>query len=619
MKQINSVTDMLLEQGLIAEKQLEYAKRVHSKLADPPPLLSVLKELRFIDDSIINKAISHNKGKHLPLGELLIELGHIKRQDLERVLEIQKKNPSKRFGQILVETNMIDEMKLYELISCQMRLPLIDIEDIKPDISFFRPAAIRTFQQHDFIPLKRNEDGSVTVIFSDPFNKEHLDAARQILGEVQKAIAPMTVIRAALASVRENIKTTDEGKQLENTVVQIVDNLIELAIKEGASDIHIEPMKSRFRVRFRIDGVLIPQEDIDFTIRHAVTSRIKVIAGADIAEKRRHQDGRIIFGNEENPIDIRVSLYSTVHGEKIVMRLLNRQGKLLDINSIGLAPRQIQILKEDVLDAPSGIVLVTGPTGSGKTTTLYAAVQYLNNINTCIITAEDPAEYIIDGIAQCSINPKINVTFEDTLKHIVRQDPDVVVIGEIRDKFSAETAIQAALTGHKVLTTFHTEDTIGGLLRLLNMNIEAFLISSTVVSVLAQRLLRKVCDNCKQDHKLSPEELRRLRYDPSEGKGLVFARGSGCSKCNFTGYRGRIVVCELLVLNEDVKDAIILRKTSYEIRRISIESSGLVTLLEDGIVKASLGLTSFEEIIRMLPRLDRPRAVAKLKRIHGIF
>ena len=300
------------------------------------------------------------------------------------------------------------------------------------------------------------------------------------------------------------------------------------------------------------------------------------------------------------------------------MRLLNRQDTLLDINAIGLSPKQTQIFKEDVLDAPSGVVLVTGPTGSGKTTTLYAAVEYLNNINTSIITAEDPAEYIIDGIAQCSINPKINVTFEDTLKHIVRQDPDVIVIGEIRDRFSAETAIQAALTGHKVLTTFHTEDTIGGLLRLLNMNIEAFLISSTVVCVLAQRLLRKVCPWCKTEHRLAPDELRRLRYDPSRIKSVVFAKGKGCGECNFTGYKGRIVVCELLVLNEEVKNAILMRKTSYEIRRISIDTSGLVTLLEDGIVKASLGLTSFDEIIRMLPRLDKPRPIPQLKRLQGI-
>ncbi len=614
-----TLADILLDQGVVTEKQFDYAKRVCSKLPDNPPLLSVLKELKFIDDDQIINAISKARDTYIPLGELLIELGMITRADLERVLAIQTEHPEKRIGQILVETNLIDEKKLYELIACQMHLTLVDLEEWEPDFSFFKPAAMRIFREHDFIPVKRDVEGKVLVAFADPLDKEHLEAARHILGDTDRAIAPLTAIRAALASVKSAMSDHSVASSEENVVVRIVDRLLEDAISKGASDIHVEPMKNRLRVRYRQDGVLLPQDDIDFELRLAVTSRIKVLAGADIAEKRRHQDGRILFGDDDNPVDIRVSIYSTVHGEKIVMRLLNRQGKLLDINSIGLAPRQTQVFKEDVLDAPSGIVLITGPTGSGKTTTLYAAVQYLNNINTSIITAEDPAEYIIDGISQCSINPKINVTFEDTLKHIVRQDPDVIVIGEIRDRFSAETAIQAALTGHKVLTTFHTEDTIGGLLRLLNMNIEAFLISSTVVSVLAQRLLRRVCPACSQEHRLSPDELRRLRYDPATGKGLTFARGAGCSQCNFTGYSGRTVVCELLVLNEAVKDAIISRKTSYEIRRISIDTSNLVTLLEDGIVKASMGLTSFEEIIRMLPRLDKPRPVAQLKRIQGIY
>ena len=619
MKTHTTVSDILLKQGVVTEKQLEYAKRICSKLPDSPPILTVLKELKYVDDSQIINAISNSPDNYIPLGELLIELGIITRQDLERVLAIQREHPEKRIGQILVESNLIEEKKLYEIVACQLNMPLVDLHEIEPDLSLFRPAALKVFMQDDFFPVSRNPDGSVTVAFADPLNKEQINTAKQILGNIEMAIAPLTAIRASLAGVRSALQDSSAIAAEENVVVRIVDDLITEAIKAGASDIHVEPMKHRVRVRFRQDGVLIPRDDIDYDMRLAVTSRIKVLAGADIAEKRRHQDGRILFGSEEEPIDIRVSFYSTVHGEKIVMRLLNRQGKLLDINSIGLAPRQLQVFKEEVLEAPSGIVLVTGPTGSGKTTTLYAAVQYLNNINTSIITAEDPAEYIIDGIAQCSINPKINVTFEDTLKHIVRQDPDVIVIGEVRDRFSAETAIQAALTGHKVLTTFHTEDTIGGLLRLLNMNIEAFLISSTVVSVLAQRLLRKICPACSQEHQLSSDELRRLRYNPAETKGLKFAKGAGCSQCNFTGYRGRVVICELLVLNEAVKDAIINRKTSYEIRRISIETSNLVTLFEDGIVKASMGLTSFEEIIRMLPRLDKPRSVGQLKRIQGIF
>ena len=317
-------------------------------------------------------------------------------------------------------------------------------------------------------------------------------------------------------------------------------------------------------------------------------------------------------------MDIRVSIYATIHGENIVMRLLNNREALMSVKDIGMTPRMLELLLRDALDAPSGVVMVTGPTGSGKTTTLYAAVNYLNDANTSIITAEDPVEYVIDGISQCSINAKINVSYADTLKHIVRQDPDVIVIGEIRDTFSAEVAINAALTGHKVLTTFHTEDSIGGLIRLLNMNIEAFLISSTVVSVVAQRLVRRVCPRCAEDHVLTPHELARLGYQPAEAAGLTFKRGRGCPACRHMGYRGRVAVFELLVLNELVRDAVLSRKTAYEIRRVCIEASGLVTLVEDGIAKAAAGLTTFEEIIRQLPRLSRPRPIGELRRLLGV-
>jgi len=277
----------------------------------------------------------------------------------------------------------------------------------------------------------------------------------------------------------------------------------------------------------------------------------------------------------------------------------------------------LQRYLEDVLDTPSGVVIITGPTGSGKTTTLYGSLTYLNDPGTSIITAEDPVEYVIEGISQCSINPKINLNYEDTLKSIVRQDPDIIVIGEVRDKFSAETAIQAALTGHKVLTTFHTEDSIGGLLRLLNMDIEAFMISSTVVSVVAQRLLRRICPHCATDQVLTPHQMRRLGYESREIRPLALKFGRGCGSCGFLGYRGRVAVFELLVLNDMVKDALIAHRTSYEIRRISAESTGLVTLLEDGIQKALHGWTTFDEIIRELPRLSKPRPPEELDRLLG--
>ena len=339
---------------------------------------------------------------------------------------------------------------------------------------------------------------------------------------------------------------------------------------------------------------------------------------ADIAEKRRHQGGRIDFHASGEEVDLRVSFYVTVHGEKIVMRLLRRQANLLNIEDIGMPARMLTRFRDEALDCPSGVVLVTGPTGSGKTTTVYSCINYLNRPDVSIITAEEPVEYVVDGIAQCSIDPKINLTFEETLRHIVRQDPDVVVIGEIRDTFSAQVAVQAALTGHKVLTTFHTEDSIGGLVRLMNMEVDVFLISSTVVCVLAQRLLRKVCPTCKMPYQVTPADLRILGYTPRDIQDGNFQKGFGCNECAYTGYKGRIAVHEMLILDEAVRDAILEKKTSYQIRKIGIESTGLVTLMETGIALAATGTTTLQEVVRCLPRLHKPRSLPILRTLLGL-
>jgi len=400
--------------------------------------------------------------------------------------------------------------------------------------------------------------------------------------------------------------------------VEIVDAIILAAIEQDASDIHIEPMHDRIRVRFREDGVLAHHKDFPLDIVPSLTSRLKIMCNADIAERRRHQGGRILFEHKSGELDLRVSFYVTVHGEKIVLRLLNRQNQLFDLKELGMSRRMLDRFKEDAIDLPSGVVIVTGPTGSGKTTTIYSSINYLNDPQNSIITAEEPVEYVIPGISQCSIDPKINLTFDETLRHIVRQDPDIVVIGEIRDSFSAGVAVQAALTGHKVLTTFHTEDSIGGLVRLLNMDIDAFLISSTVVCVVAQRLLRRVCKSCAMPYQLTPVELRRLHYGPEDVVGVEFRKGRGCPDCRYSGYKGRVAIFELLILEEPVRDAILARKTSHQIRSISIESTGLVTLLEDGIVKAATGITTVEEVLRCLPRLHRPRPLAELRHLLGV-
>jgi type IV pilus assembly protein PilB len=388
----------------------------------------------------------------------------------------------------------------------------------------------------------------------------------------------------------------------DDTVVQLVDHIIARAIEEGASDIHIEPMSDRIRLRYRIDGVLVYKTDLPKESLSRITSRIKILAECNITEHQRHQGGRILIKVGGREYDLRLSLYVTVHGECVVLRVLNKEMGLIGLDELGMNATMLERFRTDVLDLPTGVVLITGPTGSGKTTSLYSSIEYCNNVNTKVITAEDPVEYMIDGIIQCSIYDKIGRTFEMTLREIVRQDPDIIVLGEIRDRISAETAIQAALTGHKVYSTFHTEDTIGGLVRLMDMDIETFLISSTVVSVLAQRLLRRICSECGGPYVPNPRELLRLGLDPGEVREYEFRKGPGCKHCSYTGYRGRVGVYELLILNEPIKEAVLHQRPSHEIREISIETTGLISMREDGIAKVVRGETTFDEVLRHTPR-----------------
>jgi type IV pilus assembly protein PilB len=538
---------------------------------------------------------------------------------LQLALALQREQPKTPLGEILVDNHFVNEHELIGVLADQLGLASPALETALLDTALLKKAPISLYKSHTFLPV-RKDGPAVLVAFAEPTNAQHLDTARKHFGrDLIVGVASRKTLTATIARAeRELAVAAAAAINPEHGIVAIVNRVLEEALANRVSDVHFEPAKTKLRIRFRQDGVMVPHADIPLDQAQALTGRIKVMAGADIAERRRHQDGRIQFESARGNVDIRVSIYATIHGEKIVMRLLNSRETVMSVKDIGMAPRMLELMQRDALDVPSGVVMVTGPTGSGKTTTLYAAVNYLNDAKTSIITAEDPVEYIIDGISQCSINAKINLGYAETLKHIVRQDPDVIVIGEVRDTFSAEVAINAALTGHKVLTTFHTEDSIGGLIRLMNMNIEAFLISSTVVSVIAQRLLRRVCPKCAEDHVLTPHELSRLGYSPVEASGLTFKRGRGCTACRHVGYRGRIAVFELLVLNELVRDAVLSKKTAYEIRRVCIEASGLVTLLEDGIAKAGAGHTSFEEIIRQLPRLSRPRPIGELRRLLGV-
>ncbi len=613
---IGVVPTLLIKDGIITHDQLAYAVRVHSKLTTPQTMLDTLLELGLISQEQLQTTLRKHQ-LNLRLGDLLLELGYLREIDLQQALAIQKDSQGQRkLGDVLVENGFIEERKLLETLSYQLGYPLIDPDFVKIDKTLLARLPLNICHQFSILPLYRQGE-QLVVTFADPLDQRARDIVAAHLGNFIPAICSKNSLKEALAALEHAGQTVAAD---DNTIIGMINLLFEDAIEEQASDIHIEPQKDRLRVRFRRDGVMGHYKDFPKEIAPQLTTRIKVMASADIAEKRRHQDGRILFTSRKHGInlDLRVSFFITIYGEKVVLRLLNNKGTLLDIKEVGMAPRMLEHFIFDALEVPTGVMIVTGPTGSGKTTTLYGCVNHLNDINTSIITAEDPVEYVIDGISQCTINPKIGVTFEETLRHIVRQDPDVIVLGEIRDQFSAEVAIQAALTGHKVLTTFHTEDSIGGLIRLMNMNIEAFLISSTVVCIVAQRLLRKICPECAEPYTPTPLDLSRLGLSANDLQGAEFKLGRGCKNCRFSGYRGRVAIFELLVMNEMVKNAILDHKSSYEIRKISVDTSGMVTLMEDGLVKGARGLISMQEIITDLPRLGKPRPLHELRRILGV-
>ena len=613
------IVGILLQKGYLTRKQIEYAARVQSKIHTSKTMLEVIKELDYATDEQIRKTIRENLAE-VRIGDLLVELGLISHADLEAGLNLQaQEKPKRKLGEILIGHHFIDEHKLIEVLSMQLGFPFVEPAFTEIDRGLLSKAPLKMYETYNFIPIRREAD-NILVAFTDPLDHRDLDEANNLFdNRVLPAITTKKSLHEALNRLQSKSKTQSiSAGRDERSIVEIVDSIILAAIQEkNVSDIHMEPMQDRFRIRFRTDGVLIQYKDYPLEYIRGITSRIKIMCEADIAERRRHQGGRLLFEHGDAVMDMRASFYVTVHGEKIVLRLINRQAELLDIEDVGMFPRMVERFRLEALDSPSGVVIVTGPTGSGKTTTVYSCINYLNKPQTSIITAEEPVEYIIEGIAQCSINPQINLTFEETLRHIVRQDPDIIVIGEIRDSYSAEVAVQAALTGHKVLTTFHTEDSIGGLVRLLNMDIDAFLISSTVVCVLAQRLMRKVCAACAIPYQLTPHEILRIGYAPKDLQGAELKKGRGCSQCRHTGYKGRVAAFEMLLLNEAVRDGLLERKTSHQIRKISIETTGLVTLFEDGLFKAAKGVTTVEEVLRSLPRLHKTRPLSELRRLIG--
>ncbi|HWO02839.1 MAG TPA: ATPase, T2SS/T4P/T4SS family [Blastocatellia bacterium] len=624
------IAKALLTEGLVTQDQLAKAQALRDQLAGQKTVGEVLVEMNWVSAPRLDEFAR----RHRSIGEILIARRLVSEHEVTAARDLQRKNlpRSKRLGETLIEMGLIEERHVIDALAEKFKLPLRDPDITEIDIELVRQVSLKYLRRQTALPIEIN-GGQLRLLVADPTMTHFVEEIARLFNcHVSLALAPSAVILQKLDLIEALLQSKDAGiadyqkvkyhtieaqsQAGEDRVVQMVDQLIRAAIDEGASDVHLEPMANKLRVRYRIDGVLVHKLDYprDYTPR--IISRIKILADADVAERRKHQDGRIFVKTDKQEIDIRASFYATVFGENVVLRILNK-ASLIGLQELGFAPNILRLYSEDVLAAPSGITLITGPTGSGKTTTLYSSIDHCNDPTVKIITCEDPVEYVIDGISQCSINEKIGLGFNETLRSIVRQDPDIIVIGEIRDRFSADIAVQSALTGHKVFATFHTEDSVGALVRLINMEIETSLIASTIGAVLAQRLVRKVCSSCRMKYEPEDRVLRRFGLVRDQVSEFTLLRGKGCSSCNFTGYRGRVGIYELLVPNVDIRDAILQKRTMQQIRELSLDLCSLCTMQEDGMVKALRGATTLEEVLENAPRVFHQRPLETLLSIVG--
>jgi len=535
-------------------------------------------------------------------------------------------------GEVLVGRKLITENQFLKALSLRYDIPLettLPMQHI--DGKFTQRIPIQFLKKHVMVPLlgepaEDSENGGCTIAINSPMNLHPLDDLarlldireyRVILSSKETILSTINILydltsgsaEQLVQDMEENGTTIiseieDTADLLDNTsdapIIKLVNHIISQSVKARSSDIHIEPYQENFKVRYRVDGILYDLLTPPKWIEAALISRVKVMAHMNIAEKRLPQDGRfnVRIGNQE--IDVRVSTIPTAHGERVVMRLLNKSGSLLNLPDLGLKSDRLALL-DSLIKSPNGIILVTGPTGSGKTTTLYAILSELNKPDINIITIENPVEYQIKGISQIQVNPKIDLTFAKGLRSIVRQDPDVILIGEIRDKDTADSAVQSALTGHLVFSTLHTNDSASAITRLVDIGVEPFLISSSIIAVAAQRLVRVLCDDCREQYIPEPTLLKSTGLDPeSIDKESIF-RAKGCEKCFDTGYRGRIGIFEIMTLNSVLKRLVLETFDSNRIKEEAL-SQGMITLHEDGIMKVLDGITTFEEVLRVAQR-----------------
>jgi general secretion pathway protein E len=553
------------------------------------------------------------------IGEILVERGKLDAAGLERALRLQQESGEK-LGALLVSLGVVSQRDVAEALAAQLDLPLIEAAGY-PELPILEERVTARFlRESRALPLTEDEE-ELALAMADPTDSYTMNAFEMVTGRrVKPMVAIPTELEAALERLygagksalgqiigdveqRDDIGFDADIQQLkdlasEAPVIRLVSLVITNALEMRASDIHFEPFENRLIVRYRIDGVLHEVESPPRRLSAAVISRIKIMANLDIAERRLPQDGRIRLRIHGKEIDLRVSTVPTMHGESVVMRILDKGGVALDFKRLGFEDDTLKGFL-DVLMEPHGILLVTGPTGSGKTTTLYTALDRLNKPDVKILTVEDPVEYQMPGINQIQVKPQIELTFANALRSIVRQDPDVIMIGEIRDLETAQIAVQSALTGHLVLSTVHTNDAASTVNRLLDMGVEDYLLTSTVIGILAQRLVRTLCPSCKESYTALPEVVDELGLRKfTAGGDVILYHAKGCKECAKTGFLGRVSIMEMLPMSDHLRTHVMRHATSAELRQEAIRE-GMVTMYEDGMRKALNGVTTFEEVLRV--------------------
>ncbi|HNQ45647.1 MAG TPA: type IV-A pilus assembly ATPase PilB [Syntrophorhabdus sp.] len=565
----------------------------------------------------------------LRLGDLLVKMSRITEQQLIEALKVQK-NEGGKLGEIIIKMNFITEKGILEALSDQFGIPQINLDqtEINPDVIPLIP--LNTIRRFHIMPI-RKMNNMLTIAISDPTKAFDLKEIKLLTGlDIEPLLASENAISKAIethyetnhaAELRkfmdglgvgadaslEIVEEEEKGDitKLESDaklppVVQIVNHIFTEAIAKGASDIHIEPYEDRARVRYRIDGLLYEALTLPLKYKDGVISRVKVLTKMDIAEKRLPQDGRIkiqmkLSGRMKN-LDIRVSTTPTIFGEKVVMRLLDREGLMLDMAKLGFEPESLRKFEEAIFK-PWGMILVTGPTGSGKTNTLYSAIGRINSPDTNIMTVEDPVEFNLGGINQVQVHESIDLTFASVLRSFLRQDPNIILVGEIRDNETADIAVKASLTGHLVLSTLHTNDAPSTIIRLIDMGIDSYLVATSVILIAAQRLVRRICSACKEEINIPPKALLNIGFSEEDAATVKIFKGKGCPKCNNTGYKGRVGLFEVMQVSPAVRDMILSDASVADIRKQCIDE-GMLTLRQSGLAKIRNGVTTIEEVIR---------------------